>query len=431
MINIYRNRAGSINGESDRCVRVVMKPTTFKNDQILLTAYSPGGHSVYQDKDFYSASSAAAIIEESGVGQFDLIALEKKLADKTVSLSPYIGELYEGFSGNSSVEDFEVMLKLVYLYATEPRKDQDAFERYIGQSKEELGNISSNPMYYFYDQMYKTKFKNHPRRKIIPEVSDLDKIDFNRSLEIYKDRFSDFSDFTFVLVGNFEPAKIQGQLEQYLGSLPSKNRKENWNDMNMDMATEGATQNLQKGMAPQCNVYIGFNKKEKWSRSNAHHVQSMSQVLNIMVRENLREEKGGVYSPRVAGSFMKEPIEASDLMVIFQCAPEDAEELIEAVKKEIADLQKNGPSQENFEKIKEQQRRARETNLEKNRFWLRSISSYYKSDRNLEDIETYGELIENLTKEDIKKAANNFIDLDKAIIVTVKPEKETETEEKP
>ena len=404
-------------------VRVIMKPTTFQNDQILLNAYSPGGHSIYQDKDFYSARAAAAIVDESGVGQFDLIALEKKLSDKNVNLSPYINDLYEGFTGNSSVKDFELMLKLVYLYATEPRKDKEVFERYLDQSKEEIKNITSNPMYYFYDQVFRVKFKNHPRRKIIPQLSDFDKINFERALEIYKERFSDFSDFTFVLVGSFEPQKVQGLLERYLGSLPSKNRKENWSDMDLDIAVEGAKQELKKGMAPQCNVYLGFSKKQQWTREKSHQLDAVSQVLSIMVRENLREEKGGVYSPSVRGSFTKEPVEFSDLMVIFQCAPEDATDLIDAVKKEIKDLQTNGPSEENYNKVREQQRRAREINLEKNRFWSRTLSAYYQQGRNLEDIENYDELIDKLTLETIKEAANNFIDLDKGVVVTVKPEK--------
>ncbi|WMX14923.1 MULTISPECIES: pitrilysin family protein [unclassified Aureispira] len=405
-------------------VRVILKPTDFKNDQILLTAYSPGGHSLYDDKDFVTAQNAANIVDEAGLGEFDLIALEKKLTGATVQIGPYIGELYEGFSGSSSVEDFETMLKLVHLYGTNPRKDKESFTRVMDQTKEQLRNLSANPMLYFQTEIQKIKTGNHPRRKVVPAEEDIDKIDFERVYEIYNDRFSDFSDFTFVLVGNFEPETIKPQLELYLGSLPSTNRKEKGKDVGVKYPTNTSTSNLKKGLAPQANVYMGFVQEEDWSQEKAYHVSSMAKVLSIMVRENLREDKGGVYSPYVGGGMNQEPKGVSDVTVFFQCAPEDVETLVEAVKEEIKSLQENGPSDENFNKIRETQRRSRESDLEKNRFWLNTLTNYYRTDRDLAQIKGYDQLVENLTKEDIQKAAKQFLDLEKSIIVTVKPEKE-------
>jgi len=405
-------------------VRVILKPTDFKNDQILLTAYSPGGHSLYDDKDFVTAQNAANIVDEAGLGAFDQIALEKKLTGATVQIGPYIGEMYEGFSGSSSVEDFETMLKLVHLYGTNPRKDKESFTRVMDQTKEQLRNLSANPMLYFQSEIQKIKTNNHPRRKAVPSEEDIEKIDFERVHEIYNDRFSDFSDFTFVLVGNFEPEKIKSQLELYLGSLPSTNRKEQGKDVGVQYPTQTNTSNLKKGLAPQANVYMGFVQEDEWSQEKAYHVSSMSKVLSIMVRENLREDKGGVYSPYVGGGMSKEPKGVSDVTVFFQCAPEDVETLVEAVKEEIKSLQENGPSDENFNKIRETQRRSRESDLEKNRFWLNTLTSYYRTDRDLEQIKGYDQLVEKLTKEDIQKAAKQFLDLEKSIIVTVKPEKE-------
>ncbi len=404
-------------------VRVILKPTEFKNDQILLTAYSPGGHSLYDDKDFISAQNAANIIDQAGLGEFDLIALEKKLTGTSVEIAPYIGELYEGFSGNSSVEDFETMLKLVYLYGTAPKKDKASFDRIISQTKEQLRNYSANPMVYFQTEIQKIKTGDHPRRKVIPTEEDMDRIDFERVHEIYKDRFSDFSDFTFVLVGNFDAEKIKPQLELYLGSLPSTNRKENWKDVAVKHPSTGSTSSLKKGLAPQANVYMGFVQEDTWTQEKAYHVASMAKVLSIMVRENLREDKGGVYSPYVGGGMGLEPKGLADITVFFQCAPEAVEELIAAVKEEIKDLQENGPSDENFNKVRETQRRERESNLEKNKFWLNVLSSYDRTNRDYSQIKGYEDLIEKLTKEDIQKAAKQFLNLEKAIILNVKPEK--------
>ena len=143
-------------------IRVVMKPTEFQNDKILFNAYSPGGHSLYEDKDFYSASNAAGMIEEAGLAAFDMIALEKKLTGKTVQVSPYIGELYEGFYGSSSVEDFETLLKLIHLYGTQPRKDKESFDRIITQNKEQLRNLVSSPRVFFQKELSKIKLQLKP-----------------------------------------------------------------------------------------------------------------------------------------------------------------------------------------------------------------------------------------------------------------------------
>mgnify|MGYP002377855550 CR=1 FL=1 len=403
--------------------RVVIMPTAYKNDQILLQAYSPGGHSLYSDKDFWSASFASSLIDESGIGAFDLIALEKKLTGTNIEIAPYIGELYEGFSGSSSVEDFETMLTLLHLYATAPRKDKEAYERFISQQKEEMNNYAGNPMYYFYDQMVKAQNGNHPRRFVLPSVADMDKINHERAIEIYRERFADFSDFTFVFVGNIDVAKATPLIEKYIASLPGKNRVENYKDVGVKAPTKGVTSNLKKGIAPQSNVSISFVRDETWTREKEFQLNAMTRVLNIMVRENLREDKGGVYSPYVGGSFQKDPKGRSEVLVIFQCAPENVDNLVKAVKEEIKALQQTGCSEDNYNKIREIMRRERESNLEKNEFWLGSLVQIYQRGADLKYIGQYSDMVEKLTKDDIKKAATQFIDLDKALIITVNPEK--------
>ncbi len=409
-------------------VRVILKPTTFQNDKISILAFSPGGHSLYSDADFLAASNAAGIVEEMGLGDFDAISLNKKLTGVTLSLTPYIQELYEGFYGYTSTEDFETMMQLIYLYGTHPRKDQDDFERIMEQSIESLRNQSANPMVYFGSQIQAAKFGDHVRRQAIPDLEQLKKVEMERVFEIYQDRFSDFSDFTFVLVGNFKPEELKKPLEQYLGALPSINRKEKGKDLGIEYGVKGAVKNLKKGLAPQANVYVGFMQEGTFNQAQQHRIQSMASVLNIMVRENLREEKGGVYSPRVSVSIQTEPRGLSDFFVFFQCAPEDVDELVAAVKEEIKELQTNGPSEENFNKIRETQRRTRESDLEKNRFWLNTLTDYYSEDKDLKEIKGYEQLIEDISKDDIKKAANQYLDLNQAIIVTVKPENEATKE---
>jgi zinc protease len=385
-------------------IRVIMKPTDFQNDKILFNAYSPGGHSLYGDEDFRSASNAAVMIEQAGLGAFDMIALEKKLTGKTVQISPYISELYEGFYGSSSVEDFETLLKLVHLYGTQPRKDKESFDRIISQNKEQLRNLGSSPRVFFQNELSKIKFNGHMRRIALPTEADMDKIDYERIYEIYNERFSDFSDFTFVFVGNFEPAKIKSLLELYLASLPNTNRKETWTDIGLELPQNGVVTNLQKGLAPQANVYMGFVQETPWTPEKSFEITAMSKVLSIMVRENLREDKGGVYSPYVGGGLQNKPLSYADLTVYFQCAPENVENLVTAVKEEVTSLIENGPSDENYNKVKETLRRGRESNLEKNSFWRNALVSYSKIDRSMTEIFDYNRFLDQLTK---KRYPNN------------------------
>jgi len=408
--------------------KVILKPTDFEGDQIMLQAYSPGGHSIYDVKDFLTASSAAELIDRSGVGQFDLIALEKKLTAKTVSISPYISELSEGFSGRSSTADFETMLKLLYLYATQSRLDKNAYEAYLEEAIEQSRNALSNPQQYFFNEYQKALSQNHPRRPGLLSEEQIRSIDMKRAHEIYKERFADFSDFTFVLVGNFKPEEIKGQVEQYIASLPSTNRKENYKDPKVKFPTKGMTKNLKKGLAPQSNVILSFAQEVNWSAQEAFKLDAAISVLSIMVRENLREDKGGVYSPFVGGGMSREPNGTSQIIVFFQCAPDDVEVLVEAVKEEVAKLQKDGPSEENLEKVRETKRRGLETSLKENRFWLGQLLNKYRFNENPLSIFDKEKMIEDLKADDIKKAINQYADIEKALILTIKPEKEVDNE---
>lgn len=404
-------------------VKVVIKPTDFQNDQILLSAFSPGGHSIYTDKDFLSAANADEIVSRGGVGEFDKIALDKKLTGKTVRLSPYISDLYEGFDGSSSMEDFETLLQLVHLHATKPRKDKQAFETFINEMKEQMRNALSNPQQYFINEFQKIISSNHLRQRGIFTEEEINTINFERSFEIYQDRFSDCSDFTFTLVGNVDAEKSKALVEKYLGSLPTKNRKENWKDVGVHAPANGANVSLVKGLAPQSNVIIAFPKEETWTRDKAFQVDAMVGILGIMVRENLREDKGGVYSPFVGGGFTRDPHGSSQVVIFFQCAPEDVEKLVAAVKEEVKSLQTKGPSEDNVAKIKETRRRAFETNTKRNNYWVNVLNDSYQHNENPVQVYDNEKRIEALKASDIQNTAKNFIDLDKSVIVTVKPEK--------
>jgi zinc protease len=204
-------------------IKVILKPTDFKNDEISFSAFSPGGTSLYSDADFQSASAATAIIRSGGIGEFNSVQLPKLLSGKRVSVNPYIAERSEGISGSTTPKDLETALQLTYLYFTSPRKDAETFKGLIAQQKGSLANRGNDPNSVFADSLAAI-LGNYNVRRTGPSVEKLSQINLDRAFDIYKERFADASDFTFVFVGNFTAEKIKPLLEQYLGSLPSINR---------------------------------------------------------------------------------------------------------------------------------------------------------------------------------------------------------------
>lgn len=211
-------------------VHVTAKPTEFKNDEILMNAYSPGGHSLYEDELYPSARSTSSVVGNSGVGTFNATALDKKLSGLRVNVSPFIFERYEGFNGSSSVADQETMMQLIYSYATAYRKDTVALNAYLSKEKGMYGNLLANPQYWYSDKVTKITTQNHPRRGF-PELESYDRIRMSEIMDIYSDRFRDFSDMHFFFVGNFVPDSLKVLTSRYLGALPGKGRKETWKDV--------------------------------------------------------------------------------------------------------------------------------------------------------------------------------------------------------
>ncbi|MBC7875364.1 MAG: insulinase family protein, partial [Ferruginibacter sp.] len=210
---------------------VILKSTNFKNNEILFRAFSKGGHSLVKDADYYSASNASAIVSQSGVGNFSAIDLGNMLKGKSTSLSPNITLYSEGLNGNTIPKETETLLQLIHLYFTAPRKDKDAFESFKTKQKQLYANLAANPQIYFSAEFQKMMTQNHPRAGGLPKPEDFDKINLDRSIQIYKERFVNAGDFTFLFVGSFEEETIKPLLEKYIGSLPGTAQKETFKDL--------------------------------------------------------------------------------------------------------------------------------------------------------------------------------------------------------
>ncbi len=403
-------------------VRVVLKPTTHKADEILVRAYSLGGTSLYEDNEYFTASQASTIVDQSGIADFDNTQLMKKLKGTNLSISPFIGDLNEGFSGNCSPKDLETLLQLTYLYFDQPRKDQEAFDKYVSQMKNQYKFIRENPRVAFMETLYTSAYPNSKRMILIPSEENFNSLNLDRAYEIYKERFADASDFVFFFVGNFSIDTTLPLIEKYLGSLPNTGRKEMWKNRHPKFATGKIEKMVKKGSDNQGMFAIVGEGKFDYNEKTKLAAKMLNDAMSITMLEVIREKLGGTYSPQISIDYEKYPEGTLSWTVMFGCDPEKAPELEKAVLEVINSYIKNGPDEETLNKAKEQAIRTRETQLNENGFWTGYIYGSYYFNENRDDIDKYADQIKSVTAKDVKDIAKKYINTKNYVRVILEPE---------
>ncbi len=402
-------------------VRVVLRPSDFKNDEILFASFSPGGVSLVSDDDWLEANVATSVVQLSGLGNFSLTQLNKALAGKVASAGPIIGPLFEGISGRGSPKDLKTLFELIYLSGTSPRRDAEAYESFLTRQGALLRNQSAMPRFAFLKTFVETLSQNHPRRRMITEemLGDLDQ---DRIFAVYEDRFRDFSDFTFFFAGSFELEAIEPLVETWLGGLPSTGREEVWRDVGVRAPEGRIERTVYKGLEEQSQVALVFNGPFEQNQLNRYRLNSMATLLRDRLRERLREELGGTYGANVSGGAERIPVSQFSVQVLFGCDPARVEEMLEAVQEEIERLRTEPATDEEVGQIREQQRRGRETAKETNGFWLGVLQTVYQFDEDPLSILTYEELFEGLDAEMIRGAAVDYLGGENRVQVLLMPE---------
>jgi zinc protease len=402
-------------------VRVLLKPTDFNADQISFTAYSPGGTSLLSDTAFIPASAPDLIPLTSGVGKFTAVDLQKFLAGKQVSVSPSVDDLSQGISGGGSLRDVDTMLQLVYLYFTQPRLDTSLVNTFIGRFKGVLANRSGSPEAAFSDTLQVT-MAQHSVREPLPTASLLDRIDPFKSYAFYKDRFADASGFTFVFVGNFKTDSIKPLIEKWIGGLPSTGRRETWRDTGVHPPKGVIQRVVKKGTEPKARTALIFSGPFEYSRQNRYYLSALAELLNIKLREALRENMGGTYGVSASPSATRDPKPSYRFTIGFGSSPERLDSLTAAALVQIDSIKKFGATPEYITKVKEAAFRARETALKQNNYWLSQISTFDQSGWPLEEIPAGDKLISSLTSADLKRAAIQYLKTDNYVRVSLYPE---------
>lgn len=410
------NEIGVTEWKLSNGMRVVLRPTDFKNNEILMTAYSPGGTSIIPDDDYIPAASASTLVAQGGLGPFDRTTLGRYMSDKVAGSSASIGELYESFNGSASNEDLETMFQMVHLQFTSPRKDPEAMRVFRSQVAASLETQGSSPEQVYRDTVGYVMSGYHPRSK--PWTTEtLDELDLDKSFAIYLDRFSNAGDFTFFFVGSFDVASMEPLVTTYLASLPGTEHTENWRDLGMAIPSGMIKKVVRKGIEPKAQVQLTYHGDFAWSMENRFRLRAMVEVMEMKVRETLREEKGGVYSPGVWTQTEQFPNSEYMVNVYFGCDPERVDELIADVEKIVASMMRDLPEQEYVDKVAEIQRRQRETSLKQNTSWLQSLAFYYRNNESPLNILTIVDLPDTLTPEMIRQTAKEHLGGDRATFI--------------
>jgi zinc protease len=415
------NEIGVTEWKLSNGVRVLLKPTDFNADQIALTSYSPGGASLLPDASYIAASAADLIPATSGVGKFTVIDLQKFLAGKQVSVFPQIDDLSEGVSGSASQRDVETMLQLVYLYFTQPRLDTSLVNTFIGRYKGVLANRSASPEAAFSDTLQVT-LAQHSLREQPVSAAVLDRIDFAKSFDFYKERFADASGFTFVFVGNFKVDSMKPLIAKWLGALPSTGRKETWRDTGIRPPTGVVQRVVKKGAEPKARTALIFTGPFEYTRQNRYYLSALGELLNIKLREALRENMGGTYGVSVSPGASRDPLPSYRFTIGFGSAPERLEALTAAALAQIDSVKRFGTTPEYLTKVKEAALRSRETAIKQNGYWLSQIATFDQNGWPLAEIPDGDKLITALTADDLKRAATKYLRIDNYVRVSLYPE---------
>ncbi len=402
--------------------QVVVKSTDFKDDEVLFSAYSLGGSSLYPQKDDVSADVASSVLSLSGLGEFDKISLDKLLSGKAVSLSPYISDLREGFSGSSSVKDVETLLQLVYMYFTNQRTDQAAFNSFLTRTKGILENKKTSPEAAFQDTLQVVSTNYNVRTKPISSEM-LDEANLSRITQINQERFSDASDFKFFFVGKIDKEALKALVEKYIASIPSSHKNENWKDLGIKEPLGVVEKTVRKGMDAKSMQYIAFHGDYDFNRRNNLLINAVCKILTTRLLEIIREDKSSVYYIDASPAVEKYPVSKYDISISYGADPAKLNELKEAVFAQIKDIATKGPSETDLQKAKEKLIRERETNVRENRYWLGIISNtWYNSNGDFSGFNDYDKIVNAFTIEDIKEATKKWCDFSNFYSVALKPE---------
>ena len=389
-------------------VVVYLKPTDFKNDEVILSGFSPGGLSLVPDAALRSAEAGDQVLRAGGLGEFSQPELRKALAGKVASASVGLTESFEVASGRASPRDLATMFEMLYLSFTSPRPDPEAFLAWKQRTAEALRNRLANPAVVFNDRMVEALTQGHPRRRPAT-VATLEEIRLDTAREVYRERFANAGDFTFVLVGAFSLDTMRPLILTWLGGLPATGPGEAGRDVGVRPPDPGVRVEVREGIEPKSQVRMVFTADATWTRESEYDIGVLAEALRIRLREVLREDLGGTYGVNVSGQLSRLPRGRYALSIAFGCAPENVDTLIRSAEAELEVFKREGPAETVLEKIREARRREGEVALRENSFWTFALDQYLRDGKDPKEIPNFEERLARVTRDRVRESAGRFL----------------------
>jgi zinc protease len=404
-------------------VKVTIKPTTFKSDEIIMKGIKKGGSNSYTVADRSNVKFATELMDAMGYGQYNPTEIEKILAGAKIEAQMVIGEINNELNCSSTIKDFETMLQLTYLQMMQPRKDADLFKAFVDKQKSMMQFVSANPQAAFSDTVVKTLYNNNPlARMVIPKASDFDKLKMDRAVEIYSNEFGSADGYHFFIVGNIESSIAIPLLETYLGSIPARNKAVSFKDNGVRPLPGNKELKFRKGKEKQSMILEVYTGEAKYSEDFALKARAVAEVLNIKVVEELREKMGAIYGGGFNAAVAKEPYERYSVQLYLPCGPENVDKLIAAANEEIKSLKEKGPDVKDVDKVKNQWLEKYKTDVKENKFWAEKMESSIFWGRERDRVLNYESYINKLTPAEIQDAAKKLFTGNNQFISVLYPE---------
>ncbi|MBF1483408.1 MAG: insulinase family protein [Prevotella pallens] len=397
-------------------LKVYVRPTNFEPDEVNLKLFSLGGKNIYPDSEMPNLTYLMAGATIGGVAQYNDLTLEKMLAGKTATVTPFIDNDTRGMAGTSNVKDTKTLLELVYLYFTQPRKDPQAFKNLMEQQQEFLTNAHVNPMLAYNDTLHKVAYATNRMASMNKE--QLKRVNYNRIMHIYKELFANAANFKLILTGNININKLRPLLCQYIATLPSNNAKETIGTYEPKLVDGKKTYIFHKKQTtPTAITTIVIKGKMEYNNRNELLMDAIGQLLRIVYTEKVREDKGGTYSVQVSGDLQHHPNDEALLRIAFQTDPQKYNDLIPIVYKELEKMATEGPSQQDLDKVKAYELKVYNQVLRMNNYWEYVL---YTDLYNGIDVDTdFRYIVENMTCDDIRTTLRNLLNQNNCIEVTM------------
>ena len=397
-------------------LKVYVRPTNFEPDEVNLKLFSLGGKNIYPDSEMPNLTYLMAGATIGGVAQYNDLTLEKMLAGKTATVTPFIDNDTRGMAGTSNVKDTKTLLELVCLYFTQPRKDPQAFKNLMEQQQEFLTNAHVNPMLAYNDTLHKVAYATNRMESMNKE--QLKRVNYNRIMHIYKELFANAANFKLILTGNININKLRPLLCQYIATLPSNNTKETIGTYEPKLVDGKKTYIFHKKQTtPTAITTIVIKGKMEYNNRNELLMDAIGQLLRIVYTEKVREDKGGTYSVQASGDLQHHPNDEALLRIAFQTDPQKYNDLIPIVYKELEKMATEGPSQQDLDKVKAYELKVYNQVLRMNNYWEYVL---YTDLYNGIDVDTdFRYIVENMTCDDIRTTLRNLLNQNNCIEVTM------------